>query len=217
MTSAGFAYRMQCNAASKTSSAGTPRREPSVAQCMQGAVFGLAALLVTLAHADPSVSYSNIEHSNLEIVTSALGLERLTQYSANHNALGIAWAKHFGMEASYFNVGESKFAKRQSVGSDNVGGRVNLKLALDFSTPLSERSRLYSRVGMYLWEVDVNYNRSTNELDASREGNSGMLGVGAVYGTDPLRVGIELEQVNAVSYDDARDQHRVLFNVFSKF
>jgi hypothetical protein len=216
MTNADFAYRLQHSVAGKNSPAS--RRGPSIAQCLQGAVCGFAALISTSIHAaDPSVRYANVDHSNLEIVTSALGLERLTQYSANRNALGIAWANHLGMEASYFNLGESKLAKSRGTNGDNVGGRVNVKLALDFSAPLSERSRLYSRVGMYLWEVDVNYNRLTNELDASREGNSRMVGVGAVYGTDPLRLGIELEHVNAVSYDDARDQHRVLFNVFSRF
>jgi hypothetical protein len=217
MTNLELEYRLQYNVAGKIFPASTQRRGPSVTQCLQGAVFGFAALMFAPTHADPSVHYSNVDHSNLEIVTSALGLERLTEYSANRNALGIAWAKHFGMEASYFNLGESKLVKNRATNSDNVGGRVNVKLALDLSAPLSERSRLYGRVGVYLWEVDVNYNRATNELDASREGDSRMVGVGAVYGTNPLRVGIELEQVNAVSYDDARDQHRVLVNVFSKF
>ncbi len=174
---------------------------------------GLAALLSMASHAESS----DVDHSKFEIVTTALGLERFTRYSANPEALGIAWAKYFGMEASYFSVGKSKFAARRGASSDNVGGRGNFKLAVDFSAPLSERSRIYSRVGMYLWEVDVNYNRMTNELDASRGGNSSMVGLGAVYGTNPLRVGIELEQVNAAAFDDAHDQHRVLFNMFSNF
>jgi hypothetical protein len=179
--------------------------------------MGVAALFSLPSHAQSTTLASRAEHSHLEIVTTALGLERLTEYSANKNALGIAWSKHVGTEAAYFNVGESKFPKRQSAAGDNVGGRGNLKLAVDFSTPLNEHARFYSRVGMYLWEVDVNYNRFTNELDASREGNSRMLGVGALYGTNSLRVGIELEHIDAVSFGAARDQQRVLFNAYSKF
>lgn len=179
-------------------------------------LFILVALAALPAQADTGENaYTNA--SKLEIVTSALGVEQLTRYSANRNALGMAWGKYFGMEASYIDVGNSRFAKRPNTNSDDVGGRVNLKLAVDVSTPLSERSRLYSRVGMYMWEVDVNYNRATNRLDASRESNSGMVGVGAIYGEDWLRVGIELEQVNAVSFDDQRNQHRVLFNMSSQF
>lgn len=188
-----------------------------ISKRIQGVTLGLATLLSMSVHADLAESYTNVDASKLEIVASALGIQQLTQYSPNRNAVGVAWAKHFGMEASYFNVGESKFAKRRSTNSDDVGGRVNLKLALDVSTPLSDRSRLYSRVGMYVWDVDVNYNRATNRLDASRESKSGMVGVGAIYGEDRLLVGIELEQVNAVSFEDPRDQHRVLFNVVSKF
>ncbi len=181
------------------------------------ALLGVTALLCMPVLAASIESAPTVDSSKLEIVTTALGMEELTQYSANRNALGITWAKYFGMEASYFDVGNSKFAKHHSVSGDDVGGRVNLKLALDVSTPLGDRSRLYSRVGMYMWDVDVNYNRASNRLDASHESNSGMIGVGAMYGEDWLRVGIELEQVNAVSYEDPREQHRVLFNMYSKF
>ncbi len=176
-------------------------------------LIGVVALFSMPTHADPASS-SPVDHSAFEIWTSALSLERFTQYSADRNALGIAWAKHFGTEAAYVNLGESKFAQRQY---DNVGGRINLKLAMDFSTALGEQMRLYSRVGIYLWELDINYNRTTNALDASRAGNSRMLGVGAVYAVDPLRLGIELEQVDATSFNDARAQQRVLFNMVSKF
>ena len=217
MTSKDVAYWVQSAEATAASRTRIARYGPAVMKFIQGAAFGLTALLSFPTHAELATNYSGVDHSALEVVTTALGLESLTRYSANKNALGMAWAKYFGMEASYFDLGESKFTKRRSANSDNVGGRINLKLAMDVSTPLSEHSRLYSRVGMYLWEVDLNYNRATNTLDASRGGNSPMLGVGAVYGTDPLRVGIEVEQVNAVSYDDTRQQHRVLFNVFSKF
>ncbi len=179
-------------------------------------LFILIALAALPAQADAGEN-AYTDASKLEIVTSALGVEQLTRYSANRNALGMAWGKYFGMEASYFDVGNSRFAKHPSTNNDDVGGRVNLKLAVDVSTPLSERSRLYSRVGMYVWEIDVNYNRSTNRLDTSRESNSGMVGVGAMYGEDWLRMGIELEQVNAVSFDDQRNQHRVLFNMSSRF
>lgn len=182
----------------------------------QARFTGLAILAALSFHAVPAAANPDADASKLEIVTTALGMEQLTQYSANRNAVGIGWAKHFGMEASYFNVGDSKFAKHRA-NDDDVGGRVNVKMALDISTPLNEHSRLYSRVGMYVWELDLNYNRTSNRLDVSRESNSGMVGVGAMYGEDWLRMGIELEQVNAVSFDDPRDQHRVLFNVFSKF
>ena len=76
---------------------------------------------------------------------------------------------------------------------------------------------MYSRVGVYLWDVDVNYNRVTHELDASRGGNSRMVGVGAAYGEDAMRVSVELEQVNANPVVESRDQQRLLLNVSSKF
>ncbi|MBI3776661.1 MAG: hypothetical protein HY273_14160 [Gammaproteobacteria bacterium] len=199
----------------KSASGGVePRAALRAKQCRRAVITTLAAMFLSPVHADPQPNYPNAGHSAFEIWTSALGLERYTQYSADQNALGIAWAKNFGVEASYINLGESKFAKQRN---DNVGGRLNLKLAMDISASLGERTRIYSRAGMYLWELDINYNRTTNTLDASREGNSRMAGVGVVYGTDPLRIGIELEQVNAVSFDDPRDQQRVIFNMVSKF
>ncbi len=182
--------------------------------------FGLAVLISGLAQANKDSERTGVDHNAVEIVTTAFGLERLTQYSANRNALGVAWAQFFGMEASYFDLGDSKFAKRRPVSGElveNVGGRIDLKLAVDFSAPLGGRSRLYSRVGMYLWDVDVNYNRVTHQLDTSRGGNSRMVGVGAMYGEDAMRISVELEQVNANPLADARDQQRLLLNVSSKF
>ncbi|MBI3774509.1 MAG: hypothetical protein HY273_02975, partial [Gammaproteobacteria bacterium] len=178
-------------------------------------LFGLAALISLPAQANKESEGANVDRNAVEIVTTAFGLERLTQYSANRNALGMAWADHFGMEASYFDLGDSKFNKRRAVNSEfveDVGGRIDLKLAIDFSAPLSASSRLYSRVGVYLWDVDVNYNRVTHELDASRGGNSRMVGVGAAYGEAAMRVSVELEQVNANPVTDSRDQQRLLLN-----
>jgi hypothetical protein len=181
------------------------------------AAFALAALFSGATRAEPAADRTDVNHSRFEIVTTALGLERYTEYSAHREALGVAWAGHLGAEASYYGLGESRFATRRGGSSDNIGGRAHVKLAVDLFAPLNERARIYSRVGMYLWEVDVNYNRLNNELDSSRAGISRMVGVGAVYGADPLRVGIELEQVNAEPIDGARDEHRVLFNLFSKY
>lgn len=217
MISVNFALRIQNTLAKNNFRTQKGLRTSVIWSCIQAVLLGQAVLLSISAHAESTESHLTVEASKLEIVASALGIRQVTQYSPNRNAMGVAWAKHFGMEASYFNAGESKFAKRNSASSDDVGGRVNLKLALDLSTPLSERSRVYSRVGMYVWDVDVNYNRATNRLDASRESKSGMVGIGAIYGEDSLLMGIELEQVSAVSFDDPRDQQRVLFNIVSKF
>lgn len=184
------------------------------------ALLGLAVMFSVPAQANKDSEGANVDHNSVEIVTTAFGLERLNQYSANRNALGVAWANYFGMEASYFDLGNSKFIKRQAASSEfveNVGGRIDLKLAMDFSAPLSGRTRVYSRVGVYLWDVDVNYNRVTHQLDASRGGNSRMVGVGAAYGEEAMRMSVELEQVNANPVADSRDQQRVLFNVTSKF
>lgn len=183
-------------------------------------LFGLAAVVSVPVHAHKDAEGASADRNAIEIVTTAFGLEQLTHYSANQNALGVAWAEYFGMEASYFDLGSSKYSKRR-VGSgdpsENVGGRIDLKLALDFTARVSGRSRLFSRFGVYLWDVDVNYNRTTNQLDASRGGNSGMVGVGAAYGEEAMRVSVELEQINAASTADSRDQQRLLLNVMSKF
>jgi len=192
----------------------------SVLRINLAVLFGLAVLVSVPAQANKDSEGTNVDHNAVEIVTTAFGLERLSQYSANRNALGVAWADYFGMEASYFDLGDSKFNKRRAASSEfveNIGGRIDLKLAMDFSAPLGGRSRLYSRVGVYLWDVDVNYNRVTHELDTSRGGNSRMVGVGAAYGEEAMRVSVELEQVNANSVADNRDQQRLLFNVTSRF
>ena len=218
MISVNLALRMQNTLANKIFLAQKGSRTSALWTVIHAVILGQAVLFSISAHAESTEIHPTVEASKLEIVASALGIHQLTQYSPNRNAVGVGWAKHFGMEASYFNAGESKFAKRNSASSsDDVGGRVNLKLALDLSTPLSDRSRVYSRVGIYVWDVDVNYNRATNRLDASRESKSGMVGIGAIYGEDSLLLGIELEQVNAVSFDDPRDQQRILFNMVSKF
>ena len=196
------------------------RSENSVSKINLAVVFGLVALVSVPAQANTDSEGAKVDRNAVEIVTTAFGLERLTQYSANRNALGVAWANYFGIEASYFDLGDSKFNKHQAPNSDfveNVGGRIDLKLAMDFSAPLGGGSRVYSRVGVYLWDVDVNYNRVSHQLDASRGGNSRMVGVGAAYGEDAMRVSVELEQVNANSIADSRDQQRVLLNVSSKF
>lgn len=184
------------------------------------ALFGVALLVSGPVQANKDAERASVDKNALEIVTTAFGLERLTQYSANRNALGIAWADYFGMEASYFDLGNSKFAKRQ-IGSgdlsENVGGRIDLKLAFDLSARLSERSRLFSRIGMYLWDVDVNYNRVTHELNTSRGGNNRMLGIGAAYGQEAMRFSVEIEQIDVNSFTNDRDQQRLLLNVSSKF
>ena len=192
----------------------------SVTKIKFAVLFGLIALVSLPAQANKVSEGAGVDSNAVEIVTTAFGLERLTQYSANRNALGVAWADYFGVEASYFDLGGSKFNKHRAASSElaeNVGGRVDLKLAMDFSAPLSKRSRVYSRVGMYLWDVDVNYNRVTHEWDASRGGNSRMVGIGAAYGEDAMRVSVELERVNANQNVDNRDQQRVLLNVLSRF
>lgn len=192
----------------------------SVTKIKFAALFGLMALVSLPAQAKKDSEGAGVDGNAVEIVTTAFGLERLTQYSANRNALGVAWADYFGVEASYFDLGDSKFNKHRAASSEfaeNVGGRIDLKLAMDFSAPVSGHSRLYSRVGMYLWDVDVNYNRVTHEWDASRGGNSRMVGIGAAYGEDAMRISVELERVNANQNIDNRDQQRVLLNVSSRF
>lgn len=191
-----------------------------MSQIKLAVIFSLAALAPLSVQANKDSEGAHVDRNAIEIVTTAFGLSRLTQYSANRNALGVAWARYFGMEASYFDLGNSKFAKSRVAENDaaeNVGGRIDLKLAVDLSARLGAGSRLYSRVGVYVWDVDVNYNRVTNKWDASRGGNSQMVGVGAAYGEAAMRVSVELEQLNANSAITHRDQQRLLFNVSSKF
>lgn len=182
-------------------------------------LFGLAVLVSLPVHANKDAAGASADRNALEIVTTAFGLEQLTHYSANRNALGIAWTDYLGAEASYFDLGSSKFSKRgvSEDDSEDIGGRIDLKLALDFTARMNGRSRVYSRFGVYLWDVDVNYNRTTNQLDASRGGNSGMVGVGAAYGKEAMRVSVELEQINAAATAGNRDQQRLLLNITSKF
>lgn len=217
MINASFANRLHFTVLPLTLGLGAKWRGSTVTKVTRSALFGLTTLLSITAHAEPAVDQPDVDRSKFEIITTALGLERFTEYSAQRDALGIAWAGHFGMEASYYGLGESKFATRRGGTSDNLGGRANLKLAVDLFAPLNERARIYSRVGMYLWEVDVNYNRLSNELDTASGGNSRMVGVGAVYGMQPLRVGVELEQISAASFDNTDSHRRLLLNMFSNF
>jgi hypothetical protein len=181
------------------------------------AVFALAAMLPIVVHAEPAADRTDVDHSKFEIITNALGLERFTEYSAHRDALGIEWAHHLGMEAAYYGLGDSRFAEPRAAVGDNIGGRANVKLAVDLIAPLNERARLYSRVGVYWWEVDVNYNRVNNDLNNSLGGTSRMIGVGAVYGADPLRFGVEIERLESDALSASGDEHRVWFNLFSRY
>ncbi len=183
-----------------------------------GAGVALFAVLTPTALADSDPDSTSVTHSRFEIITNALGLEHWTEYPAREDALGRAWADHFGVEASYYGLGDSKFKERRGgSSSENIGGRADLKLAMDVFTAVNDRARLYSRVGMYWWDVDINYNQLSNDLDSSNAGTSRLVGLGAVYGIDPLRFGIEWEQLDATQQDTARDEQRVLFSVYSKY
>jgi len=180
-----------------------------------------ATSILALAAQDVRNDAIPAKHSSVEIVTSALGLERIKNYSPNENAVGFGFAKHFGIETSYVGLGQSKFAQKQEAdtrSSKDLGGRADVKLAFDIAAPLSSHARLYSRVGMYLWDLDVNYSIKTNKFYASQNGSSDLVGLGAAYGTDRMRFSTELERVNSVSSDTGtRDLHRLVFIISSSF
>lgn len=184
-------------------------------------VIGLALCATAAAQSETGAgSRKNLEGNSLEIVTSALGAEFLKNYSANQNALGVGFNRVLGVEASYFDLGYSKYAvvqKGDAGNEDNLGGRIDLKVALDVSAPLTTTTRVFSRVGMYYWDVDVNYNRVSRDLDSSQAGNGQVMSVGAAYDARDLRLSLELEQVNPDAVIAQRDTNRVLFNVTSKF
>lgn len=158
--------------------------------------------------------------SSLQILTSAFGLERLKEHTANQNALGVGFARIFGIEASYLDLGESKHAIRlvsEDGEKDNIGGRVDLRVAVDVSAPMTPSTRLFSRMGIYYWDLDVNYNRVTRELDASQGGNGQVVSFGAAYDAKSVRLSVEVEQLDSKSVIASRDANRVLFNMTSKF
>jgi hypothetical protein len=183
---------------------------------------GLFGVAITTAHAKDNEKDASqpAKHSAVEIVTSALGLERFKDYSANQNAVGVGFADILGVEASYYDLGESKFARHQnsdSVTSENIGGRIDVKVAFDVAAPVSDRTRFYSRVGVYMWDVDMNYNRATHEFNAAQGGTSGVVGLGAAYGVEGMRLSVELEQLNNSPETVDRGRNRVLFNMSSQF
>lgn len=194
-----------------------PRYLVRLALCCALSATGILAL----AAQDTSNDATPAKHSSVEIVTSALGLERIKNYSANENAVGFGFAKHFGIETSYVGLGQSKFAQKKEAdtrSAKDIGGRADVKLAFDIAAPLNSHARLYSRVGMYFWDLDVNYSLKTNKFYASQNGSSDLLGLGAAYGTDRMRFSTELERVNSVTSDTgARDLHRLVFIISSSF
>lgn len=188
---------------------------------VMAALFGAAAIIATPAHANTERNDSAATGADtLEIVTTALGIGNLKSHSANQNALGIGLGRRLGIEASYYPRGESKHAVRaggESHEQDNVGGRMDVKVALDVSAPLTRATRLFSRMGMYYWDIDLNYSRMTSDLDASQAGNSRVLSFGAAYDARDVRVSLELEQVTPDTNLVQRDVNRMLFNISSKF
>jgi len=183
-------------------------------------VTGLIVCLVSSVRAADFRDDDKHDSDAIQIVTRALGLEELAQYSANSRAVGYGWANALGIEASYYDLGDSKFAKRAALDNNTeneLGRRVDVKLAVDLSTPLAPRARLYSRVGVYLWDVDINYNRSARESNSLREGNSGMIGMGAALAVDGARLSFEYERLNPGAASDNRDPQRILMHVSSKF
>lgn len=197
----------------------THRDGPMLASLL--AIFlGLVVCLVSPVRAEDLRDDKKHGSDAIQIVTSVLGLEQLTRYSANPQAVGYAWPNSVGVEASYYDLGDSKFAKGRVLennAAEDVGRRVNVKVAVDMSTPLAPGARLYSRVGVYLWDLDINYNRSTREFNSAGEGNSGLVGIGAALAIDGARLSFEYERLSAISTNDNRDPQRILMHVSSKF
>lgn len=184
------------------------------------AVAGVMVSWASTTRADDLRDTQKTDSDAIKIVTSALGLEAWTKYSANPRAVGYGWASALGFEASYYDLGDSKFAKNRVLennASEDVGRRVDVKLAVDLSTPITPGARVYSRVGVYLWDVDVNYNRSTREFNSSREGNSGLMGVGAALKVQDARLSFEYERLALGATADNRDPQRILMHVSSQF
>lgn len=184
-------------------------------------ILALASAMAIPARAsDESADrQGSVAGNKLDIITSAFGIDHLKDYSANQNALGLHVLHFVGFEASYVDLGPSKYAVRETIDSryENIGGRVDLRLAIDWVAPVTQSTSLFSRTGMYLWDVDVNYNSATNELDSSHAGNGSALSVGAAYRGGRLRLSFELERRNPVSLVANRDARRMLFNVYSLF
>lgn len=189
--------------------------------------LALCAAVLTSAPANAAAEEGEVTNSNggssgnsLQILTSAFGLERLKEHTANQNALGVGFARIFGIEASYLDLGESKHATRlvgEDGDEDNVGGRVDLRVAVDVSAPMTRSTRLFSRMGIYYWDLDINYNRVTRELDTSQGGNGQVVSFGAAYDARSVRLSVEIEQLDSKSVIASRDANRVLFNMTSKF
>lgn len=184
------------------------------------AFLGLVICLISPVRAEDLRSNEKQNSDAIQIVTSALGLERLTKYSANPRAVGYAWANAVGVEASYYDMGDSKFAKGRVLDNgttEDIGRRVDMKLAVDLSTPVADGTRVYSRLGMYLWDVDFNYNRASRDFNSSGNGNSSLMGVGAMFAVDGGRLSFEYERLAFNQTSENRDPQRILLHVSSKF
>jgi hypothetical protein len=192
--------------------------------CPAGWIAALCVLamasLPRVAAAGELGASKKVEQNSLEILAAAFGLEHLKDYTANQNALGYGYKHRLGVEASYMDLGESRFAGQGPGEADDdsdVGGRVDLRLAMDVSAPVARGARVFSRMGVYFWDLDINYNRVSNDFNSSKGGNGQVVSVGAAYDARALRLSVEFEQVNRDSVIATRDINRVLFNVSSKF
>jgi hypothetical protein len=190
--------------------------------CLSRTLVACAAMLVMVSSAGAAGTdrAGTIDANSLDILTAAFGLERFKEYTANQNALAYGYRHLVGVEASYMDLGESKFAGQSPGESDDrsdVGGRVDLRFAFDVSAPIARNARVFSRMGIYYWDLDVNYNRVSNDFNASQGGNGQVVSVGAAFHAGATRLSVELEQVDRDSVIATRDVNRVLINVSSKF
>ncbi len=162
---------------------------------------------------------TSVSGSSFDIVTTALGLNRFRDYTANQNALGYGYKHRIGVEAAYEQLGESRFAgaTHGDGPSEDVGGRIDLRVAFDVSAPVTANTRIFSRMGVYYWDIDVNFNRTSNDFNSAQAGNGQVMSIGAAYDERTLRFSLELEQVDRNAVIPTRDSSRVLMNISSRF
>lgn len=161
-------------------------------------------------------------------IANALDFDRLSEHSAlkiKGKAVGMELDENVGVEASYtgLSMGEVKYIRGlddfQASDQGSLGRLVDLKLALDLpiATTKGYFARLYSKVGMYVWDLNALYQNAKNDIYTLEGNTSTVWGIGAAFGYEGLTYGVELENINLNGFVAGEELTRVLFNIGSKF
>lgn len=190
------------------------KQHPGIALIVMG-IFSIYFMPV-FAQSDTSEQVS--QPNFVKLFTSAIGLGWLTEYSPTINAVGFQFARNLGFETSYINHYQKNSSDRKSgKDAEEANTIVDFKLALDITKSFNDRTKIYGRFGIYVRDLSLNLNYHTQALRISESGKSAILGVGAAFDLDIMRVSVELDHFTAQYANNENSPLRILINLMSSF